>query len=52
MCLIFSEGLAQKGPKAFRLYNILGVPGVIILDKHGSIRFIGSGLPKNYRETF
>jgi len=21
MCLIFSEGLAQKGPKAFRLYN-------------------------------
>jgi DNA polymerase II large subunit len=28
MCLIFSEGLAQKGPKAFRLYNKAKEDGV------------------------
>ena len=38
--------------EVFRLYNILGVPGVIILDKNGFIQFIGSELPKNYGEIF
>ncbi|MCK9595560.1 DNA polymerase II large subunit [Candidatus Pacearchaeota archaeon] len=30
MCLIFSEGLAQKGPKAFRLYNKAKKDGLTI----------------------
>jgi peroxiredoxin len=44
--------LLDKKGEVFRLYNILGVPGVIILDKQGFIQFIGSELPKNYREIF
>lgn len=43
--------LDNKG-EVFRLYNIIGVPGVIILDKEGFIQFIGSELPKNYRKIF
>ena len=42
----------DKNGEVFRLYNILGVPGVIILDKNGFIQFIGSELPKNYGEIF
>jgi peroxiredoxin len=44
--------LLDKKGEVFRLYNILGVPGVIILDKQGFIQFIGSELPKDYREFF
>lgn len=43
--------LDNKG-EVFRLYNIIGVPGVIILDRKGFIQFIGSELPKDYKEIF
>src|SRR3989338_10740571 len=44
--------LLDKNGEVFRLYNIVGVPGVIILDREGSVQFIGSELPKNYGEIF
>jgi len=44
--------LLDKNGEVFRLYNIVGVPGVIILDSERSIQFIGSELPKNYGEIF
>ncbi len=44
--------LLDKNGEVFRLYNIIGVPGVIILDREGFIQFIGSELPKNYGEIF
>lgn len=43
--------LDNKG-EVFRLYNIIGVPGVVILDREGFIQFIGSKLPKDYKEIF
>ncbi|MBA2124331.1 hypothetical protein B9J78_05290 [bacterium Unc6] len=43
--------LDNKG-EVFRLYNIIGVPGVVILDREGFIQFIGSELPKDYKEIF
>lgn len=44
--------LLDKKGEVFKLYNIAGVPGVIILDRKGFIQYKGAQLPKNYREIF
>lgn len=44
--------LLDKKGEVFKLYNIPGVPALIIVDRKGLIQYNDSELPKNYREIF
>ena len=44
--------LLDTGSRVASLYELLGVPTYVLVDKKGIIKFIGSRFPNNYQDIF